>query len=69
MWLLAWSVCHSDNYPYSETFRIAPSTPLTKKQEPMSRDALLENQLGHLPRFYIYSLSTPRVEIELIFNV
>ena len=35
----------------------------------MGLDALLENQLGHLPKFHIYSLSTPGVEIELIFTL
>ncbi len=39
------------------------------KQEPMGLDALPENQLGHLPKFNIYSLSTPGVEIELIFTL
>ncbi len=31
--------------------------------------ALLENQLGHLSKFHIYSLSTPGVVIELIFTL
>ncbi len=35
----------------------------------MGLDALLENQLGHLPKFHICSLSTPGVEIELIFTL
>ncbi len=41
-----------------------------KKQRPVGLEALLENQLDHWPKFqklHIYSLSTPGVEIELIF--
>ncbi len=36
----------------------------------MGLDALLENQLGHLPKFqklHIFSISTSGVEIKLIF--
>ncbi len=29
-----------------------------KYKRPIGLDALLENQLGHLPEFHIYSLST-----------
>ncbi len=40
-----------------------------KTKRPMGLDLLLENQLGHLPKFHIYSLSTPGFEIELIFTI
>ncbi len=35
----------------------------------MGLNPLLENQLGHLPKFHIYSLSTPGVDIEIIFTL
>ena len=35
----------------------------------MGLDTLLDNQLGHLPKFHIHSLSTTGVEIELIFTL
>ncbi len=35
----------------------------------MGLDVLLENQLCHLPKFHIYSLSNPGVEIKLIFTL
>ncbi len=41
-------------------------------KRPMGLDALLENQLGHLPKFqklHIYSFSTSGVEFELIFTL
>ena len=41
-------------------------------KKPMGLDALLENQLSHLPKFQkldIYSISTPRVELKLIFTL
>ncbi len=41
-------------------------------KRPMGLDALLQNQLGHLPKFqklHIYSISTSGVEIELIFTL
>ncbi len=53
---------------FSETGLERPLTHIENKR-PMSLDALLENQLGHLPNFHIYSLSTPWVEIALIFTL
>ncbi len=41
-------------------------------KRPMGLDALLENQLGHLPKFqklHIYSISTSGVEFGLIFTL
>ena len=43
-------------------------------KRPMGLDALLENQLCHLPKFqklhiYMYSISDSGVEIELIFTL
>ncbi len=46
----------------------AEPTPPSNKR-PMGIDALPENQLGHLPKFHIYSLSTSGGEIELIFTL
>ncbi len=41
-------------------------------KRPMGLDDLLENQLGHFPKFqklHIYSISTSGVEIEFIFTL
>ena len=38
-------------------------------KRPMDLVVPLENQLGHLPKFYMYSLSIPWVEIQLIFTL
>ncbi len=48
-----------------------PMSPLENKR-PMGLDALLVNQLGHLPKFqklHIYSIFASGVEIELIFTL
>ncbi len=42
---------------------------LEPNKRSMGLDALLENQLGHLPKSHICSLSIPGVEIELIFTL
>ncbi len=54
----------------TKSLRRLIETVVNKNKRPMGLDALLENQLGHLPKFqklHIYSISTPRVKIELIF--
>ncbi len=43
-----------------------------QNKRPMGLNALLENQLGHLPKFQkldIYSISTSGVKIELMFTL
>ena len=43
------------------------TTPWNKR--PVGLDALFEYQLGHWPKFPIYSISSPWVKIELIFTL
>ena len=44
----------------SQKHSVEVDEPPSLNKRPMGPDALLQNQLGHLPKFHMYSLSTPR---------